>query len=193
MRMMRILMVILIIGFLGIHAAEYDVKQDQNNLVKFISDAPIEDFEGVTSQVDGYLLWNGPKQLDGADFYFEVDLNTLDTGIGLRNRHMRENYLNTDRYPKATYKGKIISAKQIGKNHFKVMTEGEFYCHGVTQKRQIPGEIFVNGNDLRIKSAFDVKLSDHQIKIPSIMFYKIDENMQVQADFNLAVVKEKNE
>ena len=190
MRINKVLIVSLTVGLLGIWAAEYNVKRDKANLVKFISDAPIEDFEGVTSDIDGYIIWNGPDKLEGAAFYFEVNLNTLDTGIGLRNRHMRENYLQCDQYPKATYQGKIIKILRAATNEFKVLTEGEFYCHGVKQKRRIEGDVLVNGDELRIKSNFEVKLSDHQIDIPSIMFYKIDENMQVLVDFKVKAVKE---
>ncbi len=190
MRLIRVVFLILAIGLLGIGATEFNVKQDQNNVIKFISDAPIEDFEGITSSIDGYLIWNGPEKLDSAIFYFEVDLNTLDTGIGLRNRHMRENYLECDKFPKASYRGKIVKVKRVGQNHYQVVTEGEFYCHGVKQKRQISGEIFVNGEELQIKSQFQVKLSDHQIEIPSIMFYKINENMQIKTNFKLKSIKE---
>ncbi len=190
MKILRVILISLTLSLFTSQATEYNVKPDQQNLVKFISDAPIEDFEGVTSQIDGYVIWEGPDQLQNAQFYFEVDLNTLDTGIGLRNRHMRENYLECEQYPKASFEGKIVSVKKLAENHYQVETEGEFYCHGVKQARRIPGEILVNGDQLQIKSTFDVKLSDHQIKIPSIMFYKIDETMKVIVNFKVQAVKE---
>ncbi|APF20844.1 YceI family protein [Caldithrix abyssi] len=190
MRLKRVLFLIMALSLFSIWATEYNVNPEAQNLVKFISDAPIEDFEGVTSHIDGYIIWEGPENLQNAKFYFEVDLNTLDTGIGLRNRHMRENYLESDRFPKAFFEGTIVKVKKLTENHYQVETEGRFYCHGIKQKRKIMGEVFVNGEQLRIKSAFEVKLSDHQIEIPSIMFFKIDENMQVQVDFTVQAVKE---
>ncbi len=186
----RVFWVTALLSLWSIWAAEYHVNREANNMVKFISDAPIEDFEGVTSDIDGYLIWDGPNQLQNARFYFEVDLNTLDTGIGLRNRHMRENYLECERFPKATFEGKITTVTVLAPEHFRVTTKGQFYCHGVVREREITGEIFVNGDQLRIKSTFPVKLSDHQIKIPSIMFYKIDETMQVEVDFFVQIFED---
>ncbi len=80
-----ILICFLQIGF----AAEYQVDKSQKNLVKFISDAPMEDFEGVTDKIDGYLFFEGDNLLQGSEMYFEVDLNSLDTGIGLRLQKAR--------------------------------------------------------------------------------------------------------
>ena len=90
-----------------------NVDKSAENMVKFISDAPIEDFEGVTSSIDGYLFWEGDDLLNQSELYFEVDLNTVDTGIGLRNRHMRENYLHTDKFPKTHFTAKLIKADKV--------------------------------------------------------------------------------
>ena len=47
----------MIAGFLV--AGEYHVDKERENQVKFISDAPLEDFEGVTDKIDGYIFWEG--------------------------------------------------------------------------------------------------------------------------------------
>ena len=84
------------------------MNRDHDNLVRFISQAPIEDFDGVTDRIDGYVLLDGLRFESSAggpetEFYLEVELASLDTGIGLRNRHMRENYLEVEEYPYATF------------------------------------------------------------------------------------------
>lgn len=185
-------LIILLIGFSLLLGAEYQVDQTKANLVKFISDAPIEDFEGVTSQIDGYIYWEGSDLTNKSDIYFEVDLNTLDTGIGLRNRHMRENYLETDQFPKASFKGKIVKADTMQADSFQVQVQGTMSIHGVDRQMDVNGTIKKMNGSLRIRTQFVVKLSDHNIKIPSIMFYKIDENMDVILDFFVKQVTEEN-
>lgn len=91
---------------------EHQVDKSKKNVVKFISDAPVEDFEGITSSIDGYMLGE-EGNFEGTELYFEVDLNTVDTDNGLRNRHMRDNYLHTDKYPLTTYKANIYESKNI--------------------------------------------------------------------------------
>ena len=129
-------------------------------------------------------------------FYFEVDLNSLDTGIGLRNRHMRENYLETDKkeeYRYTRYSGVITQIeKGPTENEFLLSTEGKFFVHGVEQDYKIRVLVTRLGLDsYQVKAQFEVPLTKFQIKVPTIMFYKVDENMRLALDFYLKKVDEK--
>ena len=164
-------------------SGEYHVDKDKKNIVKFVSDAPIEDFEGITDQIDGYVYWEESDYIKNSEIYIEVDLNTLDTGIGLRNRHMRENYLETDQYPITYFRGKIFSNSIVNDTTVSVNVKGEIFIHGIKQPLTVIADLIKRTNGYRIRTTFIVKLSDFQIEIPSIMFYKIDENMDLQLDF----------
>lgn len=184
---MRKLLLILLISLLSlsiVDSKEHQVDKSKKNMVKFISDAPVEDFEGVTSSIDGYMF-NEADEINGTKLYFEVDLNTLDTDIGLRNRHMRENYLHTDKYPLATYDAVITEAKKIDDKHYKVKAKGKFKVHGVEVDKEIEADLYVYGKIYHVKTKFVVPLSDHNIEIPSIMTVKIDEDMDLRLDFFL--------
>lgn len=167
---------------------EYHVDKNAKNSVKFISDAPVEDFEGVTNAIDGYLVHEGSDLTSGSGLYFEVDLRKLDTGIGLRNRHMRENYLHTDKYPYAKFTGKITEATPAdGKT--KVKVQGSMDIHGVKRSMDVTGTMSGGGDKLRIMTNFDVRLTHHKIEVPQLMFVKIDENMELVLDFTVKKVK----
>jgi polyisoprenoid-binding protein YceI len=183
---MKYLLLLLTILCTSIFAGEYHVVKSAENMVKFVSDAPIEDFEGVTSSIDGYLFWEGEDFLNQSELYFEVDLNTVDTGIGLRNRHMRENYLHTDEFPKTHYTAKLIKADSINETEYEVEAEGTFFVHGVEKQKKITGKLLKIDNDkYKVSANFKVALSDYNIEVPSIMFYKIDENMDLCVEFYL--------
>lgn len=187
---MRQLLSVILITILSLSVAvskEHQVDKSKKNVVKFISDAPVEDFEGVTSSIDGYMF-NEEDEIKGTKIYFEVDLNTLDTDIGLRNRHMRENYLHTDKYPLATYDGLITESKKIEDKHYKVKAKGKFKVHGVEKEKEIEADLYVYGDIYHVKTQFVVPLSDHNIEIPSIMTVKIDEDMDLRLDFFLKEV-----
>ena len=175
-------------------AEELHVDRDKPNLVKFISDAKIETFEGVTSSIDGYLYWEGDSLTNKSKLYFEVDLNSIDTGIGLRNRHMRENYLNTDKWPYTKYTGRIIKSSLVEQAVWNVTTEGTMFIHGLEQPLSVTGRIEqVEAGSYRVTVNFTIRLSDYGIEIPSLMFLKIDENMELVLDFyleNVAVTEE---
>ncbi|UCF65294.1 MAG: YceI family protein [bacterium] len=172
-------------------AGEYQVDQDRvENLVKFISDAPMEDFAGVTRKIDGYIFWEGDDLLNKSEMYFEVDLNSLDTGIGLRNRHMRENYLETDKYPFTHFTGKLVNAEVAKEGEYKVTAEGTMFIHGVEKPLTVEGTLLSADSGFRIQTTFIAALSDYNIKIPQLMFFKIDENMTLELDFYVKKVEQ---
>jgi len=183
-RLVSRIQILILFTFSLLSAAEYQVDKNKKSQVKFISDAPIEDIEGVTSKIDGYLAWDNENLTEQSEMYFEVDLNSIDTGIGLRNRHMRENYLHTDKYPYTHYKGKITSSQKLDDSTFAVVTAGTIFIHGVEKPLSVQGTVKRTGENIyRINTNFQVKLSDFNIEIPSIMFYKIDETMELKLDF----------
>lgn len=190
-------LVSIVLLYTSIFGGEYNVDKSSENLVEFVSDAPIEDFEGVTSSIDGYLFWEGDDLLNQSELYFEVDLNTVDTGIGLRNRHMRENYLHTDKFPKTHFTAKLIKADKLNENEFSVEAEGMFFVHGIKKNKIIKGKIEkVEKDKYKVSTKFIVALSEYDIEIPSLMFYKIDENMELTVEFYLeknAAIEGENE
>lgn len=184
----------LILGFLifsaSIYATEHDVDKSQKNLVKFTSDARIETFDGTTDKIDGYMTWDGEDILNKNQLYFEVDLRTLDTGIGLRNRHMKEEYLETDKYPMTVFKGKLVKADKTSDGKLNVTAEGSMSIHGVSKPVSIKGTMIPSQNGgYRIQSSFEVKLPDYNIPIPQLMFLKISEVMKLNLDFFTKKVK----
>jgi polyisoprenoid-binding protein YceI len=174
-------------------AVEYNVDTAAGNRVRFVSEAPIETFEGVTKRIDGYVAWSGDSLVIGtaygqSEVYFEVDLVALDTGIGLRNRHMRENYLHTDRYPYATYRGRIVAVERSPGDTAVVRSAGKLAIHGVERDLEIACRVTPHDSGYRIQGAFDVRLPDFKISVPSLMFLKISEVVAIDLDFYVRAV-----
>ncbi len=175
-------------------AQEYQVDRSAANTVTFISRAPIEEFEGVTDAIDGYAYWRGDGLAAGADYadselYFEVDLNGLDTGIGLRNRHMRRNYLETHKYPYATYAGRSTRVSSVA-DGFLVSATGTLGIHGRKREAAVDCPASRTAGGYRIICRFRVSLKDFDIAIPSLMFMKISETIRLELDFFVQRVTE---
>lgn len=171
---------ILILSFFAIsitHAAEFHVDKQQKNFVKFISDAPMEDFEGTTSKIDGYMMSDGIDKLVGSEVYFEVDLNSVSTGIGLRDRHMREDYLHTDKYKFTNFKGKIATATKVSDSEYDFTANGKKFIHGVSKDITIKGKIFKTGNGYKVKANWAIKLPDYNIEVPNLCFYVLTKKL----------------
>jgi len=170
-------------------AVEWQVDLTKPRVAKFISRAPLEEFEGITEDIDGYLYWEDDSLFKNNEFYFEVNLNTLDTGIGLRNRHMRERYLETDKWPVASYQGKIVEVAKrdsAGFTVYDVKTQGTFSVHGVERDIRVVGTlVMLEVGLMRVRAAFQIELPDYNIKIPQVMFFKLNKVIKIQVMFHL--------
>lgn len=150
----------------------------QNGSVTFISRAPMLEFEGKSSNLVGLINASS----DSVDFY--IDLNTLDTGIELRNRHMRDSYLETEKYPFAEFTGSFSPSLDTNSDlEQKVIARGVFSIHGVSKEFEIPGTITpLNQNEIVLKAEWIIKLSDFNIEIPRVVFYELSEVQTVRIE-----------
>ena len=173
----------------GVGAAqEFHVDRRAANVVRFISHASVEEFEGVTERIDGYVLLDAPTLApgtggDSTGIHLEVDLASLDTGIGLRNRHMRDRYLEVGKYPFAIFDGKIAHTEPGGADTLRVTAEGTLTIHGIARPRDLTCRVEPRNPGYRALCSFEVLLSDHQIEIPKVMFLKLANEVGLELDF----------
>jgi polyisoprenoid-binding protein YceI len=148
--------------------------------VRFVSKAPLETVEGKTAQIAGRLDADLSDLAAGVTLSVEVDLASLDTGIALRNRHMRENHLHVEQYPKAVFKaGRVLDPPAQGlrpgvETTFRL--EGELILHGVTRPLTAPitARLREDGG-LEIATTFELRLADFSIPRPKFLVMKLDE------------------
>jgi polyisoprenoid-binding protein YceI len=157
----------------------------ENGRVEFLSKAPLNEFTGKSTHLNGLV------DLDKNMLDFFIDLNTLDTGIGLRDRHMRENYLETKKFPYAEFTGKInaLPAMAIGQSR-EVTAKGNFKIHGVEREIEVPGKLTaLSDSEMRLDASFSVLLGDYKIDIPRVVFYELAEEQVVTIQAILKVKK----
>ena len=95
--------------------------------------------------------------------------------------HFNENYMESDKYPKASFKGKVQSPPDLSKDGtYPVRVAGELTVHGVTQNRTVNGTIKVANGTVSMNSEFMVKCADHHIDIPQIVFHNIAESIRIR-------------
>lgn len=171
----------------------------KRDIVTFTSKAPLETVEGKTGEITGYIEVD-PADISGSTkAAFEVDLASLKTGIGMRDRQMKEQFLEVEKYPKAVFELKQV--KSASPNTLKdnmpvnLVLQGNFTVHGVTKEVEIPATaIFIKGTEdtkkarlpgdlLHITATFDVYLSDHDIARPKFLLLKLDDLQKINLDF----------
>ncbi|MBF8456486.1 YceI family protein [Kaistella sp. G5-32] len=106
--------------------------------------------------------------------------------IPLMEEHFNENYLESDKFPKATFSGKIANfdASKVNATKKSYDVEGDFSLHGVTKHIKFPAMISKENGKTLIVSTFGIKPEDYNIKIPSLIKQKITENSKIWVNFS---------
>ena len=169
-------------------AEEFLVHPGNENKVVFVSKASMESFEGKTNKLEGRIDLDPANLGDSIPVHFEVDLASLDTGLPMRNRHMRENHLETAKYPKAVFEGAAVrgpagEALEPGKTK-RFDVEGTFTLHGVSRRIRINVDATYapqpQGDRISFQTTFPVLLGDYQISRPQFLFLKLAESQEVR-------------
>lgn len=138
------------------------------------SEAPMENIEAVSKNAYGIL------NTDNGEIQFGVSIRSFRFKKSLMQEHFNENYMESDKYPAAKFKGKINIPIDLSRDgEYQVIASGDLEVHGVTKKRAISGKIRVIDGRIEISSAFDVKCQDHNIKIPALVFKNIAETIRI--------------
>lgn len=106
----------------------------------------------------------------------------------LMEEHFNENYMESTKLPKSTFKGKILNydaSKLNGKTTVTFDVEGDLTIHGVTKKIKTKVTFTPSGGKYTMTSDFSVKPVDYGIKIPNLVKGKIAENAKISLKFEL--------
>jgi len=102
----------------------------------------------------------------------------------LMQEHFNENYVESDLFPKATFKGEILNFETIKNSETKLEVKGSITIHGKRKEIIIPATFIRSENTIFVKGEFNLLLSDYNIKIPSIVSKKIAKELKVTFEFN---------
>jgi hypothetical protein len=107
--------------------------------------------------------------------------------VPLMEEHFNENYVESDKFPKATFKGKVINfdASKVGSAKAIFDVEGDLTLHGVSKKVKAKITFVQSGEKLVATCSFKVKPADYNIKIPSVVKTKIAESVEIDFKFDL--------
>lgn len=113
---------------------------------------------------------------------FAVLIKGFEFRRGLMQEHFNENYLESEKYPKSTFKGKFSDVTQINfkkDGSYAVTVSGTLTVHNVKKQVDVPGTIKVNGGVVSSEAVFKVQVADFDIKIPGAVKDKISPTVEI--------------
>ena len=150
---------------------------DKEGYISFFSKAPVEDIESYNNQVFSLMDMESKEikvQLLIKSFLFEK---------ALMREHFNENYMESHKYPKAIFKGKIENIEELGSSDADVFIRGVLTIRNIEKQVNLEAKAKRSGENIILKGEFTVLVKDFDIKIPMAVINNIAEEIQVQFQF----------
>lgn len=165
----------------GLQAQKYSSSESN---VRFFSEALLEDITATTEKMDAIV------DFESNNFFFRIKINTFQFDKDLMQEHFNENYMESEKYPTATFKGSFAPGVDISKDgNYTVEMKGDLDIHGKVRERNITVNFTVKNGQISFNSKFMVKLEDHKIKIPKVVFQNIAEEVEVSVSSSMVPFK----
>jgi len=151
--------------------------------ISFVSNAPLEVISAKSGKMEGVI------DAGALSFAFSVVIQTFEGfNNGLQKQHFNENYLETNKYPTATFSGKIIEHIDVSTpGTYQIRAKGQLNIHGRSKERIIKVDLISTGTEIKASTSFMVPLIDHQIEVPRIVNQKIAQEIAVTVQATLSL------
>ena len=156
---------------------------------KFYTDKGLTKFDGSKAAFEPIKANNNKTvsiiDSDSGQIAAVILISEFDFRLGLMQEHFNENYLESNIYPKSTFEGQIINfnLNELNGDFKEYEIEGVLMIKGVNNEIITKAKIRKLDEKIELKSGFSVMLSDYNVKIPKIVFKKIDEEVKINLNF----------
>ena len=175
-----ILLTLLLLTFLPANAQRYITK---NGYIGFFSHTPLEDIKADNNQVASIL------DTSTGDIVFQVLIRSFHFEKALMEEHFNENYMDSEKYPRGNFTGKITNISDIDfkkQGSYNVTVEGELTIKDVTKKVNAKGTIEVLPDGISANSKFNLAPEDYNIAIPGVVREKIAKDLELTVTMKYA-------
>lgn len=106
----------------------------------------------------------------------------------LMEEHFNENYMESTKFPKSTFKGKVLNfdKSKLSATKTSYELEGDLTIHGVTKKVKTKVYLSLNAGKVTVSTSFSVNLAEYKVEIPNLVKDKIAKEAKLNINFVLA-------
>jgi len=150
--------------------------------ISFDASSPLEDIVAVNEKVNAII------DLKTGEIAVVLLIKDFKFRKKLMQEHFNENYMESERFPKAIFSGKIssFSLENIDNERQAFPLSGELTMHGVTRPLEDSIRLKKNGKDINCSLDFVVRTEDHKIKVPRVLFKKVAKEVNVRTELKLS-------
>ncbi|MEO8147459.1 MAG: YceI family protein [Bacteroidia bacterium] len=183
---MKTLIISLFVLFYGF-ISDTDLYKSTEGQVAFFSEAPLENIDALNQNVSSVINANTKEVA------FQIPIRGFKFKKALMEEHFNEKYMESNKYPDATFNGKINEDINFAKDgEYKITATGQMTIHGVEKKVTHAGTLSVKSGKIELRSAFNVVIKDYNIEIPTIVFQHIADTIAVKLNVSYLPYKKPN-
>ncbi len=149
--------------------------------ISFYSEAPMEKIEAHNNSVTSVI------DFDTGNLEFAVLIKAFQFEKALMQEHFNENYMESSKFPKATFKGQIEDYEPgtlLTDGEHAVTVAGELTMHGVSREVNVEGIFQVQGKQVSASASFDQEVADYDIEIPALVRDKIAKTVTITVNLD---------
>lgn len=178
-------LILLAVPLLFTHFVSAQKYMTKTGKVSFEASVPL--FEDVFAQDDNNVA---VINTDNGDFASVSVVKNFHFKTKLMEEHFNESYAETGKYPKTTFKGKIVNfdKSRLSANPQKYTVQGTLNFHGVEKAYTSTATISAKDGKVYMAGGFVAKAADHKVTIPKMVTKKVAESVNVQ--YNYVLVKQ---
>lgn len=172
----------LLLFFIGVSDVFSQNYITRNGMIRFYSEAPLENIEAINRQVSSIV------NAETGEFVFRVVMRSFNFEKALMQEHFNENYVESHKYPNATFQGLITNIDEINfseNGEYEVDVEGALTIKNKTHTISETGTFVINDDEVLGTCRFMIKVADYDIKIPTAVIDNIAEEVEVTVEIPL--------
>jgi len=170
---------LLAVGMMAFSAHSGGVYKTSTGNITFISKTPVEDISAENHKVkSAFDAASGKIQ-------FSVLVRDFEFENALMQEHFNENYMNSDKYPRATFNGNITNVGNVkfeSNGTYTSEVSGKLTIKDVTKEVTTKGTFTVKDGVVNAKAAFNINPEEYNIKIPKVVSEKISRDLSINVD-----------
>ena len=178
---------ILILTLLSIVSFSQNTYITKNATIDFFSSTLVEDIKAINNQVVSFI------KTETGEINFGVSIKSFVFENSLMQEHFNENYMESDKFPNAKFKGKITDFENIDFKKdgvYSVNVSGEITIHGVNKDIDSKAIFTVKDKKISTKAFIKIKPKDFEIEIPLLVREQIAKILDVSINAEYEVYKE---
>jgi polyisoprenoid-binding protein YceI len=177
--MKKIILTVCVVLSVGAHAFAQKLFFTRNGHIDFFSSTKLEDIKADNDKVTSIInVTTGEMEFSVLNIAFQFKKQ-------LMQEHFNENYMETPKFPKSIFKGKITNLDKVNfqvDGSYPAQVTGDLTIHGVTKTITANGNIIVKDGKFRTQSTFLIAPEDYGIRIPNLVRDNIAKEIKITVD-----------